>query len=585
MKPLELEQTLRELKEARSTRQPMLWRAICGAIDEPWFDVTSYARVEQIGLALGFKLPPRRPAVLGVGEAWLLLFDAARDTGVTGRLRLVPGTATDAQLSETGLNAMLDAHFGLSALVSEMCRRLPADAHPRSCRVELPAYMGSVEGRSLGLATAIALVSAGLARPACSDVAASAIVTCQGELRPVTHLREKLEDLARRRPEVACVLVAAGQELPSSVPTGIEIRPCTSLQQALTAADLKLTALPKGSLEAFRSRVGQLREQESALAHTPERWLELAREAHACAHALRSDPACRDTAAESLAWAALFALHSGRFELAGQFQEQVSELGLSPNPAVAAWLAIVSATKTIDLKPHEAARAAEDALAQVQRLEPRDRDPILGQAFGTLGRAHLHSGAPQAGVPFLRNAVAHHTAHARREEPRSMTYLATCLRHAGDLDEAARVINDAFVRLERLPGWDVSGTTELYARLERGRCALARGNAVAAANDFEFVMDGQETDEQHPRISAVRGLAAAHRLLGNADRAHEYLARCVRVARTSKIEVYRELGAMAVGDALLASELVPTDLRDLWREVTGVPGDEHIREFVSHWIY
>ncbi|HMJ10504.1 MAG TPA: hypothetical protein VK524_03805, partial [Polyangiaceae bacterium] len=299
------------------------------------------------------------------------------------------------------------------------------------------------------------------------------------------------------------------------------------------------------------------------------------------------------TAAEAFGLAALFALHGGWRDLSEAFQVQATGPGVEPAPPVAAWLAIVAAARAID---DEAARLpaesngraidlAARALERTQALDLRDRAPVLGQALGTLGRAFLHAGEPERGLPHLRESVAHHKQHEPKEGPRSLTYLATCLRHAGAVAEASSTIEEALRGLEAMPRHILGRTTRQYAMLERGRCALARGDSDIALYDLQQVVDDEKVDAQHPRVSALRGLAAAHRGLANTAAAAMFMNRCVKVAEGAHDPLYRLLGIMAVGDALVAGEACDAHLRDLWAEFTHTRTASEAKELLDRWVY
>lgn len=587
MKAHELARSLSALERLPPAARRSDWREICAAIDEPWFDAVWYEQLAKAGHDFGLQVPSKRPAALGVGESWLLLTHANGCDGLTGRLRLLRNVDPDPRLDATGLNAMRDVHHGVLQLLAQNGHQLPPGTRPTSCRLDLSAATSSVEGASLGLATAIALVSLGLDRPPRSDVAASAVVNVAGELKPVLHLDAKVKDLARRRPNVRIVLVAGAQDVPVDVPSSLQVRHCASLAEALDTAGLDVRQLPKAPLDDYLVRLETLLKREAQRSHGPEEWLDLAQQAFECAHALLTEPSCIDSAARGFACAALFAVHGGRDDLARTFHGRVEELGLAVSPAIQAWLAIGNATRAIDGEPEKAASLAEETLAAVRALPMQEQGALLGQALGTLGRAHLHAGRALDALPFLKQAVEHHKAHDPREVPRSMTYLATGLRHAGHVEEATRVIEEALSRVRSAPRWAVSATTERYARLERGRCALERGDAKGSLPDFEFVTEhGGDTDGEHPRISAVRGLHAAYRRLGDAEQARRHLERCLVVAETSEKAIYRKLGVMAIGDALLAGEKLPNDLLEVWERATAVSSRrDAVQEFVERWVY
>lgn len=591
MRAFELEQLLRELATANPARRKSLWRIAMRAPTQLWFDATWRSRIAEAAAQYELPFEAANSAALRVGEAWVLLYANDRKQGMTGRIQFAAELRPDDHCDSTSIVAVRSAHIALAGLAASHLRTLPVGLSPERFALTLPEAAGIVEGRSLGLASAIALMSAALGRPARTDVAASACVDEDGTLSPVTHLREKLQDLTERHPEVTCVLVAVGQQGVPDLPQHIQVRECASLADALGATALEIDTLESADLEAFEVRLSALVEAEAVRTHPPERWLRLAVEASAIGRALQSE--APDKAAKAIGLAVLFALHAGFQDLAESFQNQVRSIESPPSPAVEAWLAIVAATRAIDRATErladpmfeDAVRLAEQALADTLMLPRDDRERLHGQALGTLGRAYLHAGKPGHGLSPLRDAVFHHNRWDAKEAPRTMIYLATCLRHAGQIQDAAGVCRDALACVAAMPRRALSQTTRLYAQLELGRCALVRGDAWQALREFQAVVDGQESDAEHPRISALRGIAAAQRVLGAAADASAHRDRCVSVAAAAQTPLYRLLGVMAIGDSLIAGEPCASDLQRVWNQTTGACTTEETQRVLARWVY
>lgn len=590
MQPRELSAQMQELALASAAGRKALWRRMQHATSQPWFDADWQAQLVELADRFGLSFQAPLPVPLGVGEAWVLLYERQRDSGLTGRLCFGAGNTADEQCAIDSRHALQDAFVALQGLAASKLRRLPAHVDVQRCAVVLPVVSGPVEGSSLGLTSAIALLSAALNQPAPSDLAATATLRTDGTLHPVQHLQAKVEALVQRHPEVKRVLVARGQPCDFRVSTAIELRECATLEDALLETALDISALEAATMEAFEGRLQQLICVESVQSHVPEVWLKLAAEAGAIGRALQADTPAE--AARAFGHAALFALHAGRGELAKEFlgQNQGRETALSP--VVTAWLSIVTATHMIDqattnanLSFQDVIRQAREALAQAQLLAQSDQDRVLGLACGTLGRAYLHAGEAGQSIAFLEQGLAHHQRTDVKEAPRSATYLATALRHVGRVPEAIQTIRQALDVLDGPTRRALFQTTKSYAQLELGRCLLAAADASAALSQFQAVVDSQRSDEQHPRISALRGMAEAYRQLGDLRNAAAIRDRCARVACGSYPHIVRLLGAMALGDALVAGDLHDAAARQVWTALTGASDIEKCRTIVERWVY
>jgi tetratricopeptide (TPR) repeat protein len=92
-----------------------------------------------------------------------------------------------------------------------------------------------VEGDSMSLALALALYSHVTDVPVPPDLSATAAVSRDGSLSPVSAVREKLDTLSRERFHIKRVLVSAAREMPDYI-SGIEVIKALSLEQALSIA-------------------------------------------------------------------------------------------------------------------------------------------------------------------------------------------------------------------------------------------------------------------------------------------------------------------------------------------------------------
>jgi tetratricopeptide (TPR) repeat protein len=282
-------------------------------------------------------------------------------------------------------------------------------------------------------------------------------------------------------------------------------------------------------------------------------------------------------------------LHAGHVETAMELAREVpDDVATAMGTDLAAWKKVIEASAVIDDDPDMAVAIARAGLELASECGAED---VAGQALGTHGRALLHAGrAAEAEVP-LRQAVAHHAkARPPREEPRSRTYLATCLRHQGRAADALGVVEEAIARASTLRRWDIASTTLAFLALEKGRCLLALGDAAESARCFESVCREYATDFDYPRPAALRGLATVRRVLGDPAGADEMLGRCLHVARRAPGAVVRCVAAMAVGEALLRdareTSIPRAELEVAWRSLFPAECDPAaIREAVARWVY
>jgi tetratricopeptide (TPR) repeat protein len=199
----------------------------------------------------------------------------------------------------------------------------------------------------------------------------------------------------------------------------------------------------------------------------------------------------------------------------------------------------------------------------------------------------MHAAKPGEAVGFLERAVREHQRHDPEEVSRGLVYLATALRLAGDPTAAFAAVERALSELEGAARHNWAQKTRAYLELERGRCLLSLGRPRPALAAFEWAADACEFDHEHPRSAALRGLASAHRLLGNAQSSEEYFERCCGVATEREVPLMlRQVAAMAIADRWLANARITSQLRDLW--IALFPGRETpelIAETRQAWIY
>lgn len=418
-------------------------------------------------------------------------------------------------------------------------------------------------GASLGVAACAGWMSRALGVPVPTDVVATAQVSPTGQLEPVQHLAAKLIALRRSLPQAQRVVVAADQSAPDDM-YGLELVRCKELATALDVFGLSPARLPEDfSVQHYERDAEGLRHLENTTLGAEE-WIEHARHAQeiACALASFGDSELLETAARARIQGALFALHGGDPAFAEALLTQVGGRNLPHE--LTAFSAVVRASASIDRAPGIAVDQARSALALAEELRSTyERRGVLGRAYGTLGRALMHADHFEEALPWLEKGAAFHRDHAPREHARSLCYLAQCLR---GLDRPA----DALETTRAALAWATthaatSASSKAYLWLEEGRALLILGRPSEALDAFECVIDGQANDWDHPRISGLRGKAAALRALGQAAAAEEWFDRCTAVAQTCTQPLLREVAALAIGDLLVydATAVSPV-IRDLW---------------------
>lgn len=570
----ELVARLTELAGARGPAADRLLHEIRGVADERWFDARVAEEVRSACLSRGLVPPPLEPRPLAVGESWVLLHEPGNERGQVARLVAspAPAAAIDAE----------SAYRGLRASCGRLCRALPERGQPTGFVVEAAhARERPVTGRSLGVAACAALVSRALGRPGRTDTAASAVVEINGRLTAVDHLEEKLRAARESHPQIERVVVARGQD--STDGAGLALVGVDRLEEALAELGLDLRALPGGTLDDHQLRLdGFAKENRKGLDR--EGWRRLARDAWETMQAFVADPGSSGQAAESGSWAALFSLHAGDTELAeaaldevrGAFAEQIQGW-------LAAWCAIVDASRAVDARPEAAPTLAQAALALCEALEGPHRTELRGMALGTLGRALMHAGRPDLAENPLREALAHHREHARLEVPRSGCYLATCLRLRGRTGEALALTAEMGALCDDLPRWTGPATTRLYLSLERGRCLLAAGDPAGAV---EALAVAAASDTDYPRVSALRALAEARRRLGDDGTAWRLTRSCLEISRRHD-GVLAQIATLAAGDALLSevSDERRRQAQVAWRRVFAAETPEAIAAELARAIY
>ncbi len=545
-------------------------RCVLGSYPGAVVDLPTYERIVSALRARGLDLGcPWRVAPPAPGVTWILLASAER--GYVARVCYGSGDAPAGAIPLDGGN-LRDARRGLAAWLRNRSCAPRIDSAPhlvvltRSWASETVQAVGS----SHGLAACIAALSA----------------WTDGRLAPVEQIDAKLQSVAAAWPNVRRVAVAVGQDVTD--PAGLEIVPCRDLGEAFDAFGFVLARerLPLPRLAQLRSRVEQFAADNDA-ARDGAGWRALASEALVIADALSvSDPPFdRSLSIRAAGWAGLFLLHAGENAAAGALMGEIfarpDEDLRALDPAPRAALRVQRAAIVIDSDPTQAVALAEEALRDSAALAgraPTAFPQIRGRAIGTLGRALLHAGRAVEAVAPLREAVDFHAAHFPEQEARSRCYLATGLRLAGDVAEALAETGRALAVVD--PG---DHATRPYLELERARCLQALGRYADARVLFDEVARTGSADTDHPRISALRGLAAVNRALGENGAAREALDRCLRVAE-QRPDIIGQVAAAAAGDLMVAGEPSSRRVLEAWQRHFGAAGEE-VRRALARVVY
>jgi tetratricopeptide (TPR) repeat protein len=556
-----------EQLEASPSRHVFADALVRGIPGQRWIAADLHQRMADALARSGYphEAPPWSPTVPDCGETYVL---TAAGTG--GR---VFGYRLDTRPRAGSLDRVLSAESLVSAkqaldgLIVAMARDgIPAARHLTVTVPQmqfLPSPDRGIIGDSLGLSTCVCLASSLLGRPALPEVAGTADIDSTGKLQKVGAIGPKIEGLRKAYPSVKKIVIAEEEE---NVDLGeFEFVRRGNVLDALEVFGLHLRGLEEidaPDLQKLEQRVEAFR-LENDSHYELEKWLALRSEALYIAKRLPQG----ELAATALAWAAIFATHAAEPDWAMAALRSVREEALADNPLMQTWRLIMLATTAIDNELYaDAEEPCRRALLSLEKLYDVHRREIKGRVLGTVGRVHMHAGRYDEGVKWLREGVAFHQENLPREAARTACYLATCLRMGGDPEQARQVVEEALHSTETYARYTASTISRLYLRLERGRCRQALRRLADAAEDFEFV-DREQAGEPraHPKISAIRGLAAVYRRIpGYEKQSIQRLNVCLKLAK----EINGKPAAMAAADAILdhaegSEPGVPVE--DLWK--------------------
>lgn len=544
-------------------------------------------------------LPTWVPSPLEVGETYVLLHFPPH--GAVGRIQLSPsrGSAllTVSCRGDAG-RFSIAAREGLSRLLQTRgCGRLEDICAPYHAELQWEGNPEeAVDGASIGLSVAIALLSRWLGRAPRHDTAATAEVDSEGTLKPVRNVGEKLRTLAVAWPGVRRVVVAPGQFV-ADVSSDIEFLFARDAVEAAGHFGLAVTTetFPATATAQLRARVNAFPAIHDETRASTDEWARLAQEARAIAnHFTLKHP----EGVRALGWAAMFALHAGDITAAEDNINQIpKDMPLSLDSTPRGWLLITRATILIDQSPADAVDTARAGLKEVAGMHGEAYRRLYGCAEGTLGRALMHAGRYSEAMPHLAEGVRHHKEHLPEEEARSKNYLATCARLSGDPTSGLRHADEALATLRTPCGSSLSAPmTRLYLELERGRCLIELSRFDDALAALE-VACGQSRDHDYPRLGGLRGRAIALRRLGRSSEARRAMDDCRQVAvemlmlKSESGIFLAQIATLAAGEALLDQKLGAAedlgDIREWWcRHFPAIPfTPEQVSQQVKRSVY
>jgi tetratricopeptide (TPR) repeat protein len=510
------------------------------------------------------------------GESMLLVRDNSSGRGRA--LRFAMTTSADATRSygERALAQIRQAQRALLDLVFRHGRAWPAGVE----RPALPAVFGlssseRIDEESLGLSVAIAELSRATQTPPRATVAATARVARDGTLGAVAFVADKIAALRAEWPTVDTLIVAEETEAIAELPAGFKVIRARTLAEAIAHFGLSVDALSASSVEHAEFIESQL-ERRSKQPHGPDEWGALADEATDASIVLLADGQ-RDRAMRAKAWAALFRVHAGRSHEVDE--SEVEEDTSRYDPRVVAAMAVSQATAAIDTESERCVERAERAVELARACGDR---AILARALGTLGRAHMHTGAPERAQAMFRKAIKSWTEVEPPQIAQTMCYLATSLRRAGEARQGMAVANEALARCAQRGATAYADETARFASLELGRCQLELRMLEEAEVSLTRVIREEFGDASYPNIGAIVTRCIARFERGDEPGGRADLARCLRVAEGSG--PIARVALQAVGTRMLRGD---TDerARQLWH-ARGLPEDRQgIEQALREWVY
>lgn len=521
------------------------------------------------------KQPAPVIAPVGVGEALLLVCDGATRRGRTLRLRALPNASGSSCFGDRAQRQVRQAQRALLDAIYQRGRSWPSNvARAEGATVEGLSAHELVDEESLGLSVAVAELSRATQQTPRATIAASAIVDSKGTLRAVAFLPEKIAALRADWPAVDTLVVAEGTGEIADLPSGFTVIRARTLSDAIGYFGLSFDALPSSSTE-HAELIESALERQSRRPHSPDEWSALADDATNASLVLAADGA-QDRALRVRAWAALFRVHAGR-----SYEVDAAEVSHDPalyDPRVVAAMAVSQATAAIDATPETCVSIAQSTVERARACGDR---AILARALGTLGRALTHAGAPARAEEHFRAAIALWSEVEQPQIAQTLCYLATSLRRAGRVDEAAAIAEEALARSARRESTAYANETARFAWLELGRCQFERRMLDEAEVSLGRVVRDAFGDGSYPNIGALATRCAVRLELGDDRGAQDDLARCARIAAGH--DPIARTAMQAIGWRLLRPD-PPEEHRALWTSRLAAERSM-IERALREWVY
>lgn len=478
-----------------------------------------------------------------IGQVPLLLFRASMGQGVVAQLSISLGEpASDTTvweqadvLGEIARTAIRDAYWAAGALCSIKCPPRSLSEHriqlvlPADAQVDVIDGDSVVDGKSVGVAAALAFASLWAHTPIPRDLVATAGVNPVGVVSGVGRVEEKATRLRRiAASKVRLVVASENVEVASRVP--VDAVGVGTLQEALSSAgiDLERAQLARPSVSSCEARLSELIRSVrtgNPVGHYARAWQDTADELAWLVQVLSKSPTSSNVV-DARCWAAIAYLHAG---VPGAVSWILSEVDRTTVERVDSrtLVDVVAVERGIDHR-EPIAHWLETLARDIEELAKADaRSPALGYALGTTGRGHMHSGDAEAAVPWLRRALKQHQARQPWEAARSRIYLSMALRLTGDLNAAYEQLlaaNEDLTTHTREYSPEYEGACRMYLEYERARVLLA----LERFQEAERAASGAEEWARWtnwPLLGILRTRAWTLRMLGRHVEADQDVAR------------------------------------------------------------
>lgn len=421
--------------------------------------------------------------------------------------------------------AIRDAYQAVAELCRDGAAPYPLEEH--TVLLDNPGELEMVDGSSLGLPLALAFASLWTDTPVSAELCATGRLHSSGGpwfVRPVDHMPAKAAAAREALGADAAVLIAAEHEAHVR-DTGLTPRAVESVAEALDAAHLDLGpvegAWPDNATkaEALKTLIAATHSQDvERFAAFGNPWVVVGRRMQALAEKLTSSKYAPlvDQARPQIV---LAYVHAGEL---GAANRALGDINLEGKPA-----AVQLAARTARLNAAIDAQNWDLCVVQSKPLDglladiaEGEHSDLVGQALGTMGRAHLHGREFQAAEDLLTRAARHHDQHRCEESGRSRVYLAQAQRNLGRTGDALVTLEHAQRDLEthtRPDSGPYFRSCWMYLQHERARVLVARDAGETALPCAREALASSRHLGFWPQLGILRTTAWAHRLLGEHD--------------------------------------------------------------------